>query len=742
MKAGKLAASIGLASGIISIGSLGSALPACAQDAPTVEGIETVVVTAQKRTENVQDVPASVSAITAKQLEAYHISSFGDLPALAPGLTVAEGRAIVQLNIRGINAGITQGTFESPIAASIDGFYVAHPSGLVGAFLDVDRVEVVEGPQGTLYGRNATAGAVNVITNAPTDRYELNLSAEYSRISDNGDGGAWGGKETVVANAPFDDGKIRARLAIAKEDHGGYFTRIDPSNNTSPEGDRHDISARLRVATDLSSDVVWNVEGDVYYANDHAAFGDFVGLTSDQDLVGVTVYGGRGVGPGRRIYYSDQYYANQPLIYGLSSTLDWTINNELTFRSLSGYRHTGQHNGSDFDASDVYLSAQFDEEIADQYSQELQILYNGEKFHGLAGFYYFQDEAGQDIEHQLLLGTAIPPVLAPLRLGGVNKTNAYAAFGDATYSLLDNLDVTFGARYSVEIKGGMQNSLLDLSGIGSPDTANITTLPDKTFYSFTPRALLKYRPINGVMLYASWSKGFKSGGYNIGDLGQNTPYNPEKITAYEIGAKTEFWDNRVQLNVSAFNYDYTDLQVNVNVAAQVLIENAASALVKGVELQGNALITDDLSVNAGVMFLDAHFLRGEQVDSLRGGPAQPLRGNRLPASAPITFNVGAQYDWHIDSGTLSPAVNVSFAGRRYFTALNEPDISQAPVTLLNASLMYQPEGGVWSFGIFGTNLTNAYVAEREYPGNPGAGMNVFVIANAPRVIGVRAGYKM
>src|SRR5579872_2937568 len=589
--------------------------------------VEVIVVTAEKRAQDVRDVPATVTAITADKLKAYRVTSIVDLPTLSPGLQVSQSAGMVQLNIRGINAGITQGTFESPVATSVNGFYIAHPYALVGAFLDVSRVEVIEGPQGTLYGRNATAGAVNIITNAPTDQFELLASAELSWITDNGAaGGAFGGKETVVANAPFDDGKVRVRLAVQKEDHGGYATRIDQFNNQFPLGDAHNINARLEVAVDLASDLTWTLEGDAFSANDHSTFQDTVGLNSPSDLVGVSVYGGRFSLPESRTLFTDKAGPTKPLIFGFSSTLGWTLSPSTTIRSLTGFRQAEQHSDIEFDGTTAPISSEVDNELSDQFSQEFQLLYDEAPLHVVGGVYYFHDRAKIDLDPvSLLLAPTIPPTFGYVRIEGINKTDAFAVYGDATYSVTEDLDLTVGARYSIESKGGAQNSVVSFVKGGPPLLSNIVPdLPTKNYYSFTPRAVIKYRPWTNVMLYASWSKGFKSGGYNTGDLAQNTPFSPEKISAYELGVKTSFWDDRLGLNASMFYYDYTDLQVSVNRSNTVIIANAASALVKGFELQGDALVTENLSLTGGLMLLDAHFLRGEMVDPLLGGPPQPL----------------------------------------------------------------------------------------------------------------------
>ena len=283
---------------------------------------------------------------------------------------------------------------------------------------------------------------------------------------------------------------------------------------------------------------------------------------------------------------------NRPKIWGVSGKLTWTLG-DYTFSSLSAYRVTQPRNFNDLDVTTANAITQFRSEDDEQLSQELQIVSPaGRDFEWLLGAYYFDET--NDVRNEYLFpfvddmfGLPADPTCCQLRLDGQAKTEASAIFGEANYDFTDKLNVVVGGRYSRERRSGRND--VEFVNFLTPLFDNQTPFEPATFTSFTPKVGLNYQLSDAVFAYASASRGFKSGGFNIGSY-QNTPFNPEKIWSYEAGVKTDLLDRRLRLNLAAFYYDYTDLQVQDVEGNNTVVRNAATAVIQGLELETTALL--------------------------------------------------------------------------------------------------------------------------------------------------------
>lgn len=723
-----------------------SALALLSQESAMAQGlpsaaIEEIVVTAQKRSEKLQQAAASITAFNDAALKAKNIVDLEALTYSEPSVHVSQGEQRVTINIRGINAGAQIGFAEQAVATHVDGFYVARPTALLGDFLDVERVEVVKGPQGTLYGRNATAGAINIITKKPTDDFELQLNGQLLWITNNGGGGGMGSRIELIGNAPLGEG-VRARIAIAKENRDGAFTRIDEKDQTHDVADRNDLNARFQLQADLASNLTWTGLADLYFARDQGAFlNATVSDVPGVPLTAVEVFGGRHNDYSRRIY-SDRSTPSRPLVYGFGSTFDWKVSDTISLKSLTGYRYTRLNTAGDIDGTDYDLTYYHYNVVSKQWTQELQAQFDFGKVKGLMGLYYFDEKGDLDQRFDLglpALGSTSPDLL--LLLNGRGHSKAWAAFGEFNVQATDTLDLTLGGRYSEERKSGQQAGLfsfVDRFGTDAFDITNDATLSEKKFSSFTPRAVIRYRPTELITAYASASKGFKSGGYNIGSLDQNTPFDDEKLTAFEAGFKSELFGRRLLLNLSAFYYDYKNLQVEDSIATSTIIRNAAKARIKGLEGQVRLQATDAFSIDGSFTVLDARFTKGVLTNPLTG-VAVDIDGNRLPKSAKFSGALAVQYRFETKAGaTIVPVVTASYQGKRYFTVFNGPIDNQPSYVWLRATLTYTSPEKVWSVALFADNITNKFVLSQAY--NDLNYRSLMASVAPPRTVGIRFGY--
>ena len=499
-----------------------------------------IVVTAQRRAESIQDTPITMSAFGTQQLERASASTLENLSLLVPSVSIGTVEGRVQTSIRGIGVVGVFDIAESAVATHIDGFYVARLSGPVGSFLDLERVEVLKGPQGTLYGRNATGGAINIITKKPTDKFEVSAMVEGTLLDGNGSKGGddrnagtgYGLKASAVVNVPIAT-NVNARIAAMKVNRDGSQTAFYPNGDKIDIQDADQIYLRAQLDMDLTPELNWLIATDNFWADDRGS----TVVYSERGRPDVPV-SGEGpttpIGGKSRRVYTDQPVGNKPRTNAFTSTLSWNPTDVVTLRSLTQYRYTKYQTFGDIDGTAAPLSSYSVNQSSKAYSQEFQANLDLGRLKATTGLFYFQEKA--PIAQVYNLG-----ILGPgghVDIGGVNKTKAYAGYADLTYSLTDELDLIVGGRYSIEKKGGESTALLEFPGTS---IANNVTLPTKTFKAFTPKAVLNYKPTPDLTFFASVQKGFKSGGYNLGDLANNPSYDPEKIVAYEIGANLSRW---------------------------------------------------------------------------------------------------------------------------------------------------------------------------------------------------------
>jgi len=725
--------------------------------------LEEVTVTAQKREESLQDVGIAITAIDSNRLISSDVNNIQDIQYLAPSVQIGESFGFAQIMIRGIGTDNPFAGGDPSVAMHIDGVVTGQSSAQFGSLFDVDRVEVLRGPQGTLYGRNTTGGSINVITRKPTEETE-----GYARLTL---GNYQLGKFEGAIGGSLSE-SFQGRIALRVLDRGGYGENIatgDDIDDAKLWSARGQLRWLIRDDMDLRLAIEHHEEDDKnYMPKFRAASYDPAPLP---ELEPQPISGVRASDP--RDLNSNVNLQNKREQNSYTLEYNWTINDSMTLTSLTNKQDFEKIPQADFDmtAVDFYIwSESFD---TDQFSEELRLSFEGERLRGLVGLYYYTEDIASDNRLDLPL---VPQVVADNVPGlkgcgfddnvgnqiigapwdvlcflfhGTAETEAYAIFANVAYDLTESLTLNLGARYSDETRKG------DTDYWTAPGAPVLTYADKRSFNDVSPTVRLEWRAADGVMLYGSYSQGFKSG---IFLSGQRSPVlEPENVDAWELGMKSMFLDHRLQLNSAAFYYDYTDLQQGRSVPAgtsgfTLVYENAASAEIKGIEAELSWLATDKLRIDASATYLDSQYTDYVTTDPFDTvyqqlglippdvDLSQQLAGNRLVQSPKWSWSVGGTLDFMVTDGgwSGSATVNAAYRDKVYFSQFNHDALSQDSVTILNANILFTAPGGRWTVNAWGKNLTD----ETAY-------MGTFILNSSrtnagflapPRTWGVTVGY--
>ena len=717
MNAARSKAVIGLATVAMTTLAAGIAHSQAAPPDAAAGMLEEVLVTAQRRVTSLQATAAAITAVSEDDLQARSIGDVQDLGRLAPSMDVSIYQGEAQIYIRGIGyTGLIGGT-DSSTAFHLNGVYLSRSAGAIPGFFDVERVEVLRGPQGTLYGRNATGGSVNVISKGPSSQFASEAELTVGNYNHYRVLGALGG--------PLGSERVAARLAVQVEQRDGYTDATRPDGSKDDIEDQRDIMARLSVRLEPADNFTIDLIGDYYEADDAASvwlyFGP--GAATNPFLRQYIAAQGGVVPPVRsRDIGSDVDAFNRPKIWGVSGKLTWAVG-DYTLSSLSAYRVTRPRNFNDLDVTIANAITQFRSEDDEQLSEELQIVSPaGRDFEWLLGAYYIDES--NDVRNQYLFpfiddmfGLPADPTCCKLRLDGQANTEASAIFGEANYDFTDKLNVVVGGRYSRERRTGRND--VEFVNFLTPLFDNQTPFEPATFTAFTPKVGLNYQLSDAVFAYASASRGFKSGGFNIGSY-QNTPFNPEKIWSYEAGVKTDLLERRLRLNLAAFYYDYTDLQVQDVEGNNTVVRNAASAVIQGLELETTALLGTAVQIDLAATYLNSEFRDSCLADPKHPlpqpepgctGPSQRnLEGLQLPRAPELKLSVGAQYTLDLpNTGQLILRGDYSHQSRIFFSAFEVTELSQEGYGWAKARLAYVAPGAGWQLAAFIDNITDEEV---------------------------------
>ncbi len=698
-----------------------SGQPAWAQadvSANEFEEIEQIVVVAQRRETLLQDTPITMSTFTGNFMETAGIQDFRDLASITPGLYLG-GYAMLgsfPISIRGIGSSVGGIGADDPISVYVDGVYVGRPSGFVFQFAGVERIEVLRGPQGTLYGRNATGGAINVISRAPSETFTSRAAVEYGWGSF--EGGDFDRIRTEIGmSGPISD-KAGYQFAAVYQDMDGFQRNLFDGRKVNGE-----IDVGFRGSLWFRPKESLSVKLNVDYASDEDpdAFKDV------------------GSGPGN----PNTVNLNEPTRStrkprGIGAVVSYELGS-VTLESITGYRRDEADILSDSDLLPISVTPLLMIEKQNQFTQELRLISDESRVVWSLGAYYLDEDAEQD------LFVDIVPIDSSLHIDDELAVESYAVYGQATYAVTDQLNLTAGVRYSDEKK----SFTIAQFGTGLfPEVLLPPTRLSQSWDAWTPKLGIDYKIDENAMLYATVSRGFKSGGFNF--TSTQSPFDPEFVWAYEIGLKSDSFENRLRFNLAAFVYDYTDLQVRVPATiTSVSIENAAAADVWGVEAEFIARPASRLQIEGAIAYLDTkytEFFIPAAFDPITGAPAvdaqgnpilSDLSGNKLNRSPEWQISAAVQYSWPLGAwGSATLRGNYEHQDGVFFTQDNDPIFSNDGWNNVGIRLLFDSADTQWQFALFAENLTDERYVSNVVDVNPGAGGFV----NLPRRFGVRFSY--
>lgn len=695
-----------------------ASVPAMAQEAPADEAAETqdsgeIVVTARRREESLIDVPISMSVVSGDSLVKSGAADITALQDKTPNLTLQIARGSNSTLIafsRGVGQQDPLWGFEPGVALYIDDVYVARPQGAVLDIFDVERVEVLRGPQGTLYGRNTIGGAVKYVTRRLGDDFKASFRGSYGSYNQIDLVG-----QVVV---PVGD-TLSLGAAVAQYWRDGYGTNL----TTGAEHYNKDVFAtRLSAEFTPTDNIFVRVAGDRVLDQSNPRHGTRL-LPNGVDPIyapTASVYDTRaGIGDNNRVETR-----------GLSVTGEIGLSDELTFKTITAWRDGNTDTVIDFDNT-ILPTLDIPAEYSDrQFTQELQFLYEGERLQGVFGLYYLNGRASGAFDTVVGLAN-----LTTLTAGEV-FTKSYAAFGDFSFDVSDQFKISAGLRYTRDEKTGTVFRR-NYTGIRSPRFGNAAAVPglirsdytnSRDFEKLTPRISLSYQPNADLNIYASYGKGYKSGGFDMRGDAILTPttvngYEPETIDSYELGMKGAFLDRTLFVNLAGFFSNYKDQQVTIQVPAlpsgiASFVDNAGKGEIYGFELETRMVPSRHFQASVVVGYTNADY---KEFFTFIGGGTTPVDvSNARAFQNTPEWTANASFTWSNDvaGGVLAFTPSVSLRSDIQMFELATPALDQDGYALVEASLNWTSGDGRYRLGIAGRNLTDARyrVGGYNFPG--------------------------
>lgn len=727
----------------ISLGAI-TALPATAfaQDEAAAEEDEgeAIVVTARRREESLNDVPIAVTAYSGDQLEARGAIDITDIGQTTPNTTLEASRgtnSTLTAFIRGVGQQDPVSGFEQGVGIYLDDVYLNRPQAAVLDIYDVERIEVLRGPQGTLYGRNTVGGAVKYVTRQlPQD-----LSVKVR-----GTLGTYKQADLVItASAPISD-MVRIGASGARLSRGGFGDNL----TTGLENYNKDIWAARGTLEIGGYDepVLIRISGDYTKDKSNPRGGTRLipGLLSGAPVLSNVFDTRGGLNDPKQVVEA----------YGLAMNVSAQVTDHITLRSISSWRKDTSETPIDFDALpaiDVDVPGIYRNQ---QTSQEFQILYESENVNGLLGVYYL--DAKGDTLFDVRLFTTIAGLTAFTEADV--DTETFAIFGDFTFDFSEQLSLSLGGRYTWDERSARilrQNYVGGGSpvfgGAGVPFGAPATNFRGKRNYKkFTPRASLSFKPTPDHNIYASYSQGFKGGGFDPRGVGSNAPdlntngiredsevaaflsFRPESVESYELGYKGNLFDGGLNLAIAGFYADYTDVQIPGSVACTVgglpsfcgVVSNAGKAKFKGVEIEARARLGRDMlasgdrmTLSGALGYIDAEYR--EYITNIGGVPTDVAQFREVQNTPKWTASGTFAYSAPVGEGGIDFSTTLSYRSKTFQFEIPNPYIDQDGFALWDASLVYTAPGDNWSIGLHGKNIANKKYKTSGY---------TFIAANA------------
>ncbi len=684
--------------------------------------IEEILVTAEKRVTNLQDTPLTITTFSGEELEKSGVATSMDLQLHTPGLVMSSNGGWGLPYLRGVGTDIIGPGVDSGVAIYVDGVYQARNAGKIQQLVDVERVEVLKGPQGILYGRNAIGGAINIISKAPTDDFTGNVGIDFGNFE----------KRTIHASisGPLAGDTVLARLSFIDTDDEGYTEDL-------LNGNRYQFTDSTSLRGSLAIELTDTLDAriNVSYSDTDSAFAYTPINPATNPLF--TIWGATITGDPRKVL-NDFPNQQQTKEWGVNAQLTWDLD-AFTVTSNTALNNNEHKLICDLDGTEVSIiscgSASFDDEPfnedSDFFSQEIVLTtHNSDRFEWTALLYYMQEDATLFGRNDLPLFGLLTRTFADV------EAEAIAAAGQLTYSLSDKLRLIGGIRVSHE-KKSIVNSKTDINGslIGSADDQDSWTVA-------TPKFVIQYSPTDDIMAYFSATRGFKSGGFNAFEI--QGSFDEETLWSYEAGLRSTLLQNRLRANLTAFHYDYEDLQINQwqTVPSGILgtVTNAGQASTNGVELELLAKPSDTFQLEVGLAFLDAEFDEFISLDPDRPGDGLIDRaGNALPRAPDFTANIAAEYSIPLGSaGDLTLRGEYFYRDEIFITQFEDDLAGVEAINITNARLSFESSDGRWRAALYGKNLSDKDYAQHIITIQALLGQ-VAVFA-PPRTYGIQFGY--
>ncbi|WP_414980203.1 TonB-dependent receptor [Congregibacter sp.] len=672
--------------------------------------LEEVVVTATKRNASLSDLSVAANVIGADAIGPGGVQTVRDMYTEVPNMSIGDQFGFARIFMRGIGMTSIDIGGEGAVSILQDGAIIPRPAAQLVGMFDLEQLEVLRGPQGTLYGRGATAGAINAVTAKPGDELGgyINLTAgNYSM-----------GTLEGAVDLPITD-SLALRLATKIERRDGYGTNLFTGNDV----DDRDAEA-YRATLSYNPDANWDAtlsyqyyeEDDNNYAFHY--FGPSAGTAGGLPPA-VTALGGStifDVGGSPYDIYSDQEAINTREGFMANMILNFEFSENVSLRSTTSAQNMERFLRDDLDSTEVDLFGQNNyTEESDSFGQEFTFNVERNNYSILAGAMYFEEELFGEVFVPLTnfcffaapatCGTPIGDFLNSgkyLQDGNVDIT-AYAAFVEVTVPLSEQFTVIAGARYNYEEREGTGAFIFDAAGINVPTDAKAD------WDDITPRVTLEYRPNDDTLMYATYNQAFKSGVINTGSL--SPPLDPETVDAFELGYKGSSSDGRLNYSLAAFFYDYQNVQISfVDETSTVSTVNAAEAENYGAELELTYAMTETLTVDLFATYLSAEYKEFINGDYANGFTPTDLSGNTLPNAPEYTFKLGVTYQTALGDGNLRVRGEGYYQDDVYFTEWNRSDAFQEGYGLINANADYSfgPDGRLM-LSLWGRNLSDEEV---------------------------------
>ena len=713
---------------------------AAAQDGGSSSGsggavLEEIMVTARRIEERLQDTPISVSAFTGDNLERRQIFSTKNLKQVTPNLQFTSDTALAGNNasstifIRGIGQTDPTSSVDPGVGLYIDDVYMGQSLGGTMDFRDIAGVQVLRGPQGTLFGKNTVGGAILLTTKEPGDEFGGNFKVGFG--SDNL-------RDAFLAvDAPISD-QLKTRFTFGSRNQDGYVTRIQTGEDL---GDTNTYTATAKIVWTPTDRFKAKAQFDYTHSDENG--NPFVFAASNESATFQRVASQDAGCPGvvfpvsgpvpliaddrcandfqnKGPYKNNGTYPLKSLLlnWGTSLHLTYDLNEAITLKSITSYRNLNWKGIRDADNTPLTILHTDYNSKGHQMSQEVQFLYDVDPLQGVIGFYYFEEKTDDLVYVQLNDPT---PGVQEDSDNNITDNSNWAVFSQWTYDVNNHLALTAGGRYTEDTKG----SIPDQFNYVNPAAKYLPVqLYEDTFSSFTFSGTISYRWNEQALTYFSYSEGFKGGGWNshfntcqvlvpcaaqLGLVGgpplanaqaaaavfpQVHSFGPEEATTYEIGFKLDLLDNSLRLNGAVFTTDYTDLQFTYRSGVAPYLANAGKASIDGFELEATWVPTDNWMFTGGLGYLDTSI---DSLKAIAGIGTGVVVGNVLPFSPEWQANFGISYTANLDNGwLLIPRVDYSYNGKTFFDANNTPQIAQLDgASVVNLSAALEPANGKW-----------------------------------------------